>query len=510
MRRPLMASRRFGRGFRALAAALLVAGVGASAPAALVKVQKQVVQTQPRNGQSKGSASGRLRHLFLNRSLADVPATPSALLAQSTALDRRVDGVQDARYLRAGDIRPGDFVATIATLTPEGTPSFVFEPASNWGRYRYRLSVIERKPAAREPEPLPAAGKVRLATLRWQDLGRLTEQHQPRLRGTIESVAHGGKTLIGSFRFAGEDIRARLSLLDRQPGGPQPAATWRNIPYGPHWHQTIDVYPARLTPEAAPAALVIAIHGGGWGALDKDNTFGLQATLPDRGIHFASINYRFIHTAPGHGIEPAVRMPLEDAARAVQTLRWLAGPLRIDPEAVGAIGGSAGAFTALWLALHEDMAEGWSPDPISRQSTQPQAVVGIDAQTSLDPRQMRAWIPGIDYGAHAFGIYDEAGRAAAFERWLSQRAQWLPWIRRLSPYALASPEAPPIYLGYPHRALAPAPGEQGWATHAPQFGVHLHRRLQALGTESYLHFKGSPDPRYGGDYEAFLVDVLMR
>ncbi len=37
----------------------------------LVKVQKQVVQTQRRNGQSKGSASGRLHHLFLNRSLAE-------------------------------------------------------------------------------------------------------------------------------------------------------------------------------------------------------------------------------------------------------------------------------------------------------------------------------------------------------------------------------------------------------------------------------------------------------
>ncbi len=35
----------------------------------LVKVQKQVVQTQRRNGQSKVSASGRLHHLFLNRSL---------------------------------------------------------------------------------------------------------------------------------------------------------------------------------------------------------------------------------------------------------------------------------------------------------------------------------------------------------------------------------------------------------------------------------------------------------
>jgi acetyl esterase/lipase len=256
--------------------------------------------------------------------------------------------------------------------------------------------------------------------------------------------------------------------------------------------------------------LVVAIHGGGWGALDKDDTFGLQKTLPPLGIHFASINYRFIHTAPEHGIEPPLSMPLRDAARAVQTLRWLARELRIDPQRIGAVGGSAGAFTALWLAFHADMAEPRSADPIARESTRLQAVAGIDAQTSIDPAQMRTWVPEITYGAHAFGIYHEDGAPAAFDEWLAQRAQWLPWIERFSPYGLATSDAPPIYLGYPDRGLQAGLGETGWAAHAPQFGVWLHRRLNALGVESYLSYQGNPGPRFGNDYQGFLVEVLKR
>jgi hypothetical protein len=54
------------------------------------------------------------------------------------------------------------------------------------------------------------------------------------------------------------------------------------------------------------------------------------------------------------------------------------------------------------------------------------------------------------------------------------------------------------------------PGERGWAAHAPQFGVHLHRRLQALGTESHLSYRNAPDPQCSNDYEAFLIDALRR
>jgi acetyl esterase/lipase len=468
------------------------------------------------------------------------PSEPAAVLACAQWSNRPVAGTQQLRYSRASDLRPGRVVAELEELVELDGESLRIRPRSAWGEYRYHLSVLHRQAADREAQPLPKSGPVELETLRWEDLDRLTPTHQARLRGRIEQVDDEGRTLFGHFDFAGETIEARLELEAAREGGPQPAAQWRNIPYGPHWQQTIDLYPAdvcaadrppaeraaagidpaegqALQPPSATEAsnasrcpLVIAIHGGGWGALDKDNTFGLQATLPPRGIHVASINYRFIHTAPEQGIEPAVRMPLEDAARAVQMLRWLAAALDIDPNRIGAMGGSAGGFTALWLALHPDMADPSSIDPVARESTRLQAVAGIDAQTSLDPAQMRAWVPTITYGAHAFGIYDDAGRAAAFATWLERRASLLDQIQRYSPYALATAEAPPIHLSYPQRGLAPAPGETGWAAHAPQFGVELHKRLQALGVESYLHHKDRPDPHFGADAAAFLTKVLSR
>jgi len=446
------------------------------------------------------------------------PQTAAQLLACALRFERAVTGTQQFRYSRARDLRPGQLIAELEELTLVGPDQLQIAVSNAWGRYRYQFSALGRQPNARSAQALPASGRVKLAELRWADLARLTPAHRPQLRGQIDRVEAQGRVLIGRFAFAGEDIDARLVLTDETDGGPQPAARWHNIPYGPHWQQTIDFYPALPTApgsaatatEATARPLVIAIHGGGWGALDKDNTFGLQASLPQRGIHVASINYRFIHTAPEQGLWPPVRMPLEDAARALQTLRWLADELKIDPARIGAVGGSAGGFTALWLALHQDMADPDSPDPIARQSTRLQAAAGIDAQTSLDPAQMRAWIPTINYGAHAFGIYDPAGRAAAFATWLGRRDQLLGQIERYSPYALAAADAPPIHLSYPERGLTAAPGESGWAAHAPQFGVQLHQRLQGLGVESYLHHKAHTDPGFGADYAAFLIEILTR
>jgi hypothetical protein len=93
---------------------------------------------------------------------------------------------------------------------------------------------------------------------------------------------------------------------------------------------------------------------------------------------------------------------------------------------------------------------------------------------------------------------------------LSEREQWLPWIPRLSPYALASAAAPPISLTCPRRGLEPASDEIGREAHLPRFGVHLHARLRALGTESYLHQADAADPACGGGIEAFFLDVLAR
>ena len=162
-----------------------------------------------------------------------------------------------------------------------------------------------------------------------------------------------------------------------------------------------------------PTPLVLLIHGGGWRNGDKSG-YGTGAIQPylDAGISVASINYRFIDQAMEQGVEPPVKACLHDAARALQTIRSKAKEWNLDPTRVGATGGSAGACTSLWLALHEDLADPDSSDPIARQSSRLTCAAVSGAQTSLDPKQLREWIPNSIYGGHAFG-FAGPGRGSA-------------------------------------------------------------------------------------------------
>jgi len=74
----------------------------------------------------------------------------------------------------------------------------------------------------------------------------------------------------------------------------------------------------------------------------------------------------------------------------------------IDKTLIGAAGGSAGGCSSLWLAYHEDLANPTSEDPIARESTKLWCVAPFNAQTTLDPKQMKEWTPNSRYGGHAY------------------------------------------------------------------------------------------------------------
>src|SRR5439155_23995200 len=147
----------------------------------------------------------------------------------------------------------------------------------------------------------------------------------------------------------------------QQPKPPRPAPTVANLAYGKHERQVLDFWKAKSD---TPTPLVLFIHGGGWQNGDKNGlgAAALQQYL-DAGISVAAINYRYVKQATELKVEPPVKAPLEDAARALQTIRSKAGEWNLDKKRVGATGGSAGGCSSLWLAFHDDLADSKSDDP---------------------------------------------------------------------------------------------------------------------------------------------------
>ena len=259
-----------------------------------------------------------------------------------------------------------------------------------------------------------------------------------------------------------------------------------------------------------PTPVVLLIHGGGWMNGDK-RSYGESVIRPylDEGISVAAINYRFSPQALEQGVEPPVKAPLHDAARALQTIRSKAKEWNIDPQRVGATGGSAGACTSLWLALHDDLADADSSDPIARQSTRLTCAAVSGAQTSLDPKELREWIPNAVYGGHAFGFRAQGrSRAEEFELLIKNREKVMPWIKEYSPIELVSQDDPPIYLDYPNQKTPPAVGQkEADPTHSAMYGVKLAEKLQATGIEAVVSYPGHKDEKYGS-IAKFLIAKL--
>ncbi len=266
-------------------------------------------------------------------------------------------------------------------------------------------------------------------------------------------------------------------------------ATFRDVPYGAHARQTMDVWKARAD---RPAPLVIYFHGGGWAAHDKSDIhehLDVRAFL-EAGISVASVGYRLLQDANAAKIAPPVQWPLEDAARAVQFLRAKAGEWSFDQTRFAATGVSAGGCTSLWLAMHDDMAEPRSADPIARESTRLFCVAAKAPVVSLDPWQLREWIPNSIFSAHAFG-FAELSRANSFAPFLAARDSYLPQIRRYSPIEHASADDPPVFMEFPNQDKPPVPGEaQTDPNHSAVSGLMLERKLQSLHVKVELRYKG--------------------
>jgi len=285
----------------------------------------------------------------------------------------------------------------------------------------------------------------------------------------------------------------------------QRAPTYANVAFGTHERQVLDFYRAASD---QPTPLVFHIHGGGWVYGDKKEVAKLEKYLA-AGISVVSINYRYSTQAQLAGVQPPVKWPLEDIARALQFVRSKAAEWNIDKTHIGATGGSAGACSSLWLAFHKDLADPKSADPIARESTRLCCAAVNIAQTSLDPQQLKEWTPNSKYGGHAFGFMpdpkDLKTRDTQFAEFLAARESILPWIKEYSPYEHVTADDPPIYL---HYDTPPALGQdQKDPTHTANFGVKLQEKLRSVGIECELVYPGAPGVKHP-KLEDYLIAKL--
>lgn len=309
--------------------------------------------------------------------------------------------------------------------------------------------------------------------------------------------------LLLTLAFAALPAAANAQEPKPQPKGVPPTAA--DVPYGTHPRQVLDFWQAKTD---GPAPVVVCIHGGGWNNGDKSGYRAGAKRYLDAGVSVVAINYRLVPQAAAANIEPPVKWPLEDAARAIQFVRSKAKEWNIDKVRIGATGGSAGACSSLWLAFHDDLADPKSADPVARESTRLYCVAVSGGQTTLDPKVLREWMPNYRYGAHAFGVKTKEKTDNVFQAFYDQREKLLPWIKEYSPMSHVTKDDPPVFLEYPSQKKPPVKGEpQDDPTHSALLGMILKEKLDAEKVECILVYPGKTHEKYKVSAD-FLIDRL--
>ncbi|MBI5772882.1 MAG: alpha/beta hydrolase [Verrucomicrobia bacterium] len=145
----------------------------------------------------------------------------------------------------------------------------------------------------------------------------------------------------------------------------------RDIVYAKYGEREVklDLYlPKKPAAEKIPC--IVVIHGGGWRSGDKTRFAHLASALAEQGFAAACIGYRLL---------PEVQFPapVVDCKAAVRWVRANAAKHGIDPDRIGAIGGSAGGHLVAMLGTshNEPKLEGDGGNP--GVSSRVQAVVAM-------------------------------------------------------------------------------------------------------------------------------------
>jgi acetyl esterase/lipase len=273
------------------------------------------------------------------------------------------------------------------------------------------------------------------------------------------------------------------ALLAQTPALSQPVVHEKQLEYsdvGARVAMDI-VRPRTATNEKRPA--VVLIHGGGFRRGTRESYLPVAARLAERGYVAATISYRL---APRHQFPAAV----EDVKAAVRFLRANAQRFDIDPERIGAMGGSAGGHLALFLGLTGGVAALEGSGPNLEQSSRVSCVVNYYGPTDFT----QSYAKSVD-AAEVLPLF--LGGDLAHARAAHQRSSPLNWVTPDAAPTLSIHGTSDAYVAYEH-------------------SVWLTERLLAAGVPAELEtisgaghgFKGADADRAEQRAFAFLDKYL--
>lgn len=150
-----------------------------------------------------------------------------------------------------------------------------------------------------------------------------------------------------------------------------------------------------ILPAKPSGAAILWIQSGGWYSNWTDSKLMAAVSKPylDKGYAMVIVRHA---SAPKYAVPDAVA----DVRRCVRAVRMNAKEYGIDPDRLGALGGSAGGHLALMLATTGDDGDPKATDPVLKQSSRIAAAVALYPPTDLrkwttDPPAAIKAVPGL-------------------------------------------------------------------------------------------------------------------
>ena len=278
------------------------------------------------------TAGGAIRATMYDRCLAAAALEPGAGLLLRTCEQAPAQRWSMAWGRLSPESRP-DLCVSVAGEKgqPAGTPLLI-SPV-----YRRRDVALERCEDAREPNQ----------SFRWS---------RPEERGlsTAEMARNGMPADLAkqlASLFGREDqIPQTAKIYASQPRVYETAEikVTKNLAYGPHERQQVDIHTATLRRAERPVPVVVVFHGGGL-------IGGSRATTTNVADYFASIG--FVGVNATYRLAPEHRWP-EGARDVGAVVTWLRGHVAEyggDPEQIFVVGISTGALHAATYVFRPEL-----------------------------------------------------------------------------------------------------------------------------------------------------------